>query len=103
MGHTPGQWIEFVSDMNKWIGNADTGEIICDRPHINYCDDRIDVRWKSNAPLLAGAPELYALLARLEDALLRLPALPDTIALLDMEQIRNALARAKGDHHDSST
>jgi hypothetical protein len=38
---------------------------------------------------------LYTMLARLEDALRRLPELPKTISLLDMEQTRAALAQAE--------
>ena len=94
--HTPGPWKRYDSLEDSWIGNADTGEIVCDRPHVNYRDDRLDVRWNGNAPLLAAAPTLYAMASRIEDALLRLPTLPPIIGLLDMEQLRAAIAQAEG-------
>lgn len=60
--HTQGPWKEYASPENRWIGNADTGEIVCDKPHINYRDDRLDMRWERNAPLIAAAPAMYDLL-----------------------------------------
>jgi len=102
MAHTPGPWREYESDSNKWIGNAETGEIVCDMPHINYRDDRLEVRWKSNAPLLAAAPDLLEAVAEL------LGDLDDTIYACDecergkvssatFARARQALAKAKGE------
>jgi hypothetical protein len=52
---------------------------------------------RANAQLIAAAPELLCMLQRILDGVLRLPALPDTLCPLDVEQARAAIARATGD------
>ena len=96
MAHTPGPWREYESDSNKWIGNAETGEIVCDMPHINYRDDRLEVRWKSNAPLLAAAPDLLAALHEVRAYLEKL-YVPDEQKHRMWVTVCNALAKAKGE------
>lgn len=49
-----------------------------------------------NARLISAAPELYALATRLQDAIRKLPELPNTISLFDMEELSKAITKAEG-------
>ena len=88
--HTPGPW-HIYPDNRRWIC-AD------DRMPVAYT--QIEARElpqnAANALLIAAAPELLAMLARILDGVLRLPELPATLCALDVEQARAAIAAAKG-------
>lgn len=99
--HTPGPWKEYVSPINRWIGNAETGEIVCDRPHVTYNDDRMDIRWINNVPLLTAAPDLLKALENLLHIYVALVESGDAgnwDAETETEVIdaRAAIAKAKG-------
>lgn len=53
-------------------------------------------RQRDEEALKSSAPVLLCLLERLLDGVLRLPELPATLSLLDIEQARAAIAKAKG-------
>lgn len=48
-------------------------------------------------PVYNAAPELFTMLSRMLDSVLRLPELPATFSQLDIEQCRKALDNAVGD------
>ena len=49
---------------------------------------------EANGTLMTAAPELRTMLERLLDGVLRLPELPPTVSLLDIEQCQNAIAKS---------
>ena len=106
MTHTPGPWI--VRNCSDAMAEKFTVEritdglrsVICRLNDVEVCPEHGGTGSDANAAYIVRAcnahEELYALAARIEDALRRLPELPPTISLLDMEQLRNAIAKAEG-------
>lgn len=93
MTHTPGPWELNTEDTGLNDSGTILGAGVVIVPDIY---GRSKVECDANAALIAAAPDLYAMLARMLDSVLRLPDRPNTISLLDLEQARAAIAKAEG-------
>lgn len=90
---TPGPW--YVSPTadpdNEFCVTDDCGTILC---RFDLWEGGAEQEQEANAKLIAASPELRTMLERLLDGVLRLPELPPTVSLLDIEQCQNAIAKS---------
>lgn len=95
--HTPGPWFPYTGSNGLVhvspcaIPTVSTAQICT----FNGSSFRAKGETEANARLIASAPDLLCMLERILDGVLRLPEMPHTLCALDLEQARQAIARAK--------
>lgn len=86
--HTSGPWHYAPGEL---IYGPDGESVASCRFVTNFKETNV-----ANMRLVAAAPDLLCMLERVLDGVLRLPEIPRTLCSLDIEQVREVIAKAKG-------
>lgn len=91
--HSPTPWTESptANPSAEFCLSDANGSIIC---RFDHWKGRAEAEQDANVRLIKAAPELRTMLERLLDGVLRLPELPPTVSLLDIEQCQKAIAKS---------